>query len=292
MNGARVSIYIPCYNAEEYIAQNIESLLGQTIKPQEIIVVDDGSKDKTCEIAARYAVRIIKHGKNRGLAAARSTGILAASADLVASLDADCVAEENWLAGLLSAMREDKKIVGVGGKAIEKYAENEADRWRAIHMRQHWGDRKLISPKVLYGVNTLFLKDALLNVGLYDEESVLKTGYKVGVEDYNICRKLRNQGYKLVYTPDAVVWHLRKDTKETVLRQYWRWSVLYYPRPNTIPRFLFKLALNFAKGSKHILTDILSGDRSLVPISIKLFPLFAREDLRYLWKCKHNDNFE
>ncbi len=92
MISGKVSLYIPCYNAERYIARAIEGALRQTNALDEILVVDDGSKDGTREIASRYPVRIISHDRNRGLAAARNTGFRNARNELVASLDADCVA--------------------------------------------------------------------------------------------------------------------------------------------------------------------------------------------------------
>jgi GT2 family glycosyltransferase len=71
----KVSVYIPCYNVANYLAPVLEGALQQTLPPDEILVIDDGSKDQTCEIAARYPVTIVRHERNRGLAAARNTGI-------------------------------------------------------------------------------------------------------------------------------------------------------------------------------------------------------------------------
>ena len=63
-----VSLYIPCYNREQYIAACIEGVLGQFRKPDEIFVIDDGSTDRTAEIASSYPqVMVIRHEGNGGL---------------------------------------------------------------------------------------------------------------------------------------------------------------------------------------------------------------------------------
>ena len=89
-----ISAIIPAYNAEKYLARSIDSVLAQTCPVDEIIVVDDGSTDKTAEIIKRYGdkVRYI-HQDNAGVSAARNAGIHAATGDWIAFLDAD----DEWL---------------------------------------------------------------------------------------------------------------------------------------------------------------------------------------------------
>lgn len=84
-----ISAIIPCYNAEPFLAEAIESVLKQTRPVGEIIVVDDGSTDRSAEIARSYGARVISIGRNSGSAAARNAGIDAACGDLIAWLDAD-----------------------------------------------------------------------------------------------------------------------------------------------------------------------------------------------------------
>jgi glycosyltransferase involved in cell wall biosynthesis len=89
-----VSAIIPVYNYGRYVAQAIESVLGQTCAASEIIVVDDGSTDNTPEVLKRYEGRIrIIHKENGGVSSALNRGAEAATGDLLAFLDADDV----WL---------------------------------------------------------------------------------------------------------------------------------------------------------------------------------------------------
>ena len=84
-----VSVVIPCYKQAHYLPQAIESVIDQTYKNYEIIVVDDGSPDNTSEVAARYSgVRVIRQ-KNQGLSAARNTGIRESRGEYLVFLDSD-----------------------------------------------------------------------------------------------------------------------------------------------------------------------------------------------------------
>lgn len=89
-----VSVIIPTYNYARYLGEAIDSALGQTLAPLEVIVVDDGSTDDTPELLAAYGDRIrVLRQKNAGVAVARNSGIAAARGEYVAFLDAD----DTWL---------------------------------------------------------------------------------------------------------------------------------------------------------------------------------------------------
>jgi glycosyltransferase involved in cell wall biosynthesis len=89
-----ISVVIPAYNAEAVLRRAIESVLAQTLTPQEILVVDDGSTDRTSEIAGTYGSKIrYLRQENAGASAARNAGIRAASCEWIAFLDAD----DEWL---------------------------------------------------------------------------------------------------------------------------------------------------------------------------------------------------
>ena len=101
-----ITVVIPAYNSEKYIARAIDSVLTQTHKPDEIIVVDDGSTDNTSEIARKYepSVKLIQQ-QNTGASVARNTGIEAATSEWIAFLDAD----DEWLPEKLKLQTEHLK---------------------------------------------------------------------------------------------------------------------------------------------------------------------------------------
>jgi cellulose synthase/poly-beta-1,6-N-acetylglucosamine synthase-like glycosyltransferase len=214
----KVSLYIPCYNAERYLERTLKGALHQTCPFDEILVIDDGSRDQTREIASRYPVQILSHERNRGLAAARNTGFRSARNDWVASLDADCVAAPDWLEKLLPHL-DDPKIAGAGGRLEETVLTSLADRWRQAHLAENWGTSVLMNPPFLFGANGLHRKSALEDVGGYDEVTwIAGCG-----EDTDMSRKLIQKGYKLVYDPAALVKHIKQDTVRSVLDTRWRW---------------------------------------------------------------------
>ncbi|MBQ3478260.1 MAG: glycosyltransferase family 2 protein [Clostridia bacterium] len=105
-----VSIITPCYNGGRFIADTIESVLGQTYAQWEMIVVDDGSADDTPQIAERYAARdsriqLIRQ-QNAGTAHARNTGMKQAKGRYIALLDADDLWEPDFLEKQLAFMRK------------------------------------------------------------------------------------------------------------------------------------------------------------------------------------------
>jgi GT2 family glycosyltransferase len=108
-------------------------------------------------------------------------------------------------------------MAGVGGKLIEGVQDTTADRWRAIHMAQHWGDTSVRDPRFLFGCNTLFQKEALLSVGGYDERM------RTNGEDTDISYRLRQKNFVLFYAPSAQATHLRHDTTRSILETHWRW---------------------------------------------------------------------
>jgi glycosyltransferase involved in cell wall biosynthesis len=157
----KISAHIPAYNVSEYLAATIEGLLSQTHPFDEILIIDDGSKDNSAEIASRYPqVTLIRHPQNKGLAAARNTAFHSARNELVASVDADVVADPNWIATLLPHMN-DPKVAGAGGFLAEGVQKTIADRWRRARMSQEWGNQYIRNPTFLYGCNNIFRKSAI-----------------------------------------------------------------------------------------------------------------------------------
>jgi glycosyltransferase involved in cell wall biosynthesis len=101
-----ITVVIPAYNSEQYIARAIDSVLAQTYKPDEIIIVDDGSGDNTSEIVRKYepSVKLIQQ-ENAGASVARNTGIEAATSEWIAFLDSD----DEWLPEKLQLQVEHLK---------------------------------------------------------------------------------------------------------------------------------------------------------------------------------------
>lgn len=123
----RVSVIMPVYNGEKYLAEAIESILTQTFTDFEFIIVDDGSKDHSAEIVGSYAeqddrIRFVKLERNLGEAGARNHGIAYARGEFIATMDCDDVSLPQRLERQLDAMARNPAIgvLGTGAQAVNE----------------------------------------------------------------------------------------------------------------------------------------------------------------------------
>jgi len=168
---ATVAAVIPCYNAEDHIADAIESILQQSRGPDDIIVVDDGSTDRTVEIARRYPVRVLNVPSNRGAGAARNAGWMAASADLVAWLDADDSWERNHLEVVVELLeRFEEAAVAF---SLVKYVGGRTGVWHPKHFiaagRPVEAFSQCLRNNLVPQMSAVVRRSALVEVGGYDE---------------------------------------------------------------------------------------------------------------------------
>jgi glycosyltransferase involved in cell wall biosynthesis len=115
-----VSVIIPCYNYARYLSECLESVLAQTVVPEEILVVDDGSTDNTREVAESFRERRVAyvHQQNQGLASARNTGIAHSSGEYLALLDADDVWHPRKIELQLDYLQHHRNLGALGTEMI------------------------------------------------------------------------------------------------------------------------------------------------------------------------------
>ncbi len=271
-----VTFYIPTLDSAKTIKKCINSIKEQGISIKKIFVIDDDSKDNTLDIVRSLKVEVLKKEK-KGLANSRNIALKHCKTEYVAFVDSDVVLHKKWLSDIMSSFSK-KEIAGVGGNLIEKNTKKLADRWRSYHLNQHWGDN-ITEPEFLYGSNVVFKKEALLDVGGFRAE------FKTNYEDVDICNRLKEKGYKIIYEPYALAYHLKKDTIISVMKTARRWSFYSYPVPNTFPNLLIRLLIyNPYWTLYHILKDIV-GFR-LLQFTLTATSLFYFEyyDIKYYFK--------
>ena len=108
----KLSVIVPMYNSEKYIERCINSIINQEMKDIEIILINDGSVDKTKNIVGKYVnkhknIKLINKEKNEGLSAARNTGIKNATGEYIVFIDSD----DEINNGMFKSMYEDRKSV-------------------------------------------------------------------------------------------------------------------------------------------------------------------------------------
>ena len=216
-----ISLYIAAYNAEKTIEKSIKSILQQTLKPKEIIVINDCSTDKTLSLLKNFnQIKIINNKKNYGLAKSRNIALKYSKYDLLASIDSDVICKKNWLEKLFNTMIK-KKADLIGGKLIDKYVKEPANHWRSYYLKQNWGDKQINNPQFVFGANFLLNKKKIKNLNIKYNETFRTNG-----EDVNFSNILKSKNCNLYYEPRAICYHYQFDDVISLSRRYWRYS--YY----------------------------------------------------------------
>lgn len=203
-----ISVIIPVFNMEQYLAEAIESVLDQDVQG-ELIVVDDGSTDGSLEIARKYPVRVISQ-VNKGLASARNTGIMNAQGDWCLFLDADDKLAKSGLDKIVEAINPEVDIVsgsfktfGTSNQEIILMPDPKLEDFRT-------GNR--------IGSSSAVRRLALLAVGGFSPRMV------EGWEDLHLWTNLLTKGSKIITIPE-IVWLYR--TKENSM---WTNSEKYHDK--------------------------------------------------------------
>jgi glycosyltransferase involved in cell wall biosynthesis len=117
-SGIEIDVVIPAYNAERFLRRCLKSVFAQTLKPQKVFVVDDGSIDNTATLAAELGATVISRA-NGGLSAARNSGIKAASSEWIALLDADDMWAPEKLDRQAACVRPETVLVYTGTRIFD-----------------------------------------------------------------------------------------------------------------------------------------------------------------------------
>ena len=233
----KVSIVVASYNSDRTLKACLDSLQRLNYPDYEILLVDDGSTDSTAQIVtevgrvtprappgsneerrarsdAPYPSLICRcHEKNLGLSVARSTGIAAATGEIIAFTDADCRADEDWLHYLVSDLL-DSEFIGIGGPNLLPPEDSPV---AAAVMVSPGGPAHVMltdrEAEHIPGCNMAFYKWALDGIGGFDP-IFMKAG-----DDVDLCWRLQQAGHKIGFSPSGFVWHYRRSTIGAYLKQ-------------------------------------------------------------------------
>lgn len=209
----KVSVVVCSYNGARTLEECLSSLMCLNYPDYEVILVNDGSTDATSEIAKRFPlVRYIEQ-ENRGLSYARNVGARAASGEIVAYTDDDCVADVDWLTYLTRAM-DDQRVDAIGGPNITPLT----DGWTARCVSVSPGNPSHVMlddrrAEHVPGCNMAYRREVLLEIGGFD------TQYRTAGDDVDLCWRLLDQGKEIGFAPSALVWHHRRCTVKAYLKQ-------------------------------------------------------------------------
>ena len=213
----RVSVVVCAYNAADTLEDNLRSLEQLTYPDFEIILVNDGSKDRTSEIGHRFAnVRVIDTS-NAGLSAARNVGLAEATGEIVAYTDADTRVDRDWLTFLVQPFLTSD-VVGSGGPNV--VPADDAPIAQCIARAPGGPTHVLLDDRIaehVPGCNMAFRRDALLAIDGFNP-IYLRAG-----DDVDVCWRLQARGWKIGFASSALVWHHHRSS----VKAYWRQQVGY-----------------------------------------------------------------
>jgi len=219
----KISVIIPAYNEEAVIAQSIKSLLNQSYPNKEIIIVDDGSTDKTYKIANQFTiypeVKVLTK-LNEGKAKAINYGINHSSGELIMVVDADSKLEKNAMQ-LMANYFNDPQIAAVAGSV---YVANQINLWTKLQALEYIeglnmvrnGQALLKLVNIIPGPIGMFRKNALYEVGLYDNDTF--------AEDCDVTLKLITKGYKIDFESEAIAYTEAPESLLDLIKQRYRWT--------------------------------------------------------------------
>jgi len=233
----KISVVVCAYNAESTMDACLASLQGLRYPAYEIVVVNDGSRDRTGQIANSYeGVRVI-HQENRGLSAARNVGIASARGEIVAFTDSDCVADPDWLY-YLAATFISSGLPAVGGPNLPPPEDSfvascvAASPGGPLHVLLDDEEAEHIP-----GCNMAFRREVLEEINGFDPI------FRSAGDDVDLCWRIQERGHRIGFSPAAMVWHFRRNTVQAYIGQQRGYgkaeALLYFRHPHRFNALLY-----------------------------------------------------
>jgi glycosyltransferase involved in cell wall biosynthesis len=194
----KVSIVVPAFNEERYIGRCLSSIVNQSVSPDEIIVVDNNSTDKTAEIAKSFNVKVISQ-KLPGTINARNLGFDSALYDVIARTDADSVLDKNCVAEIKKYFQKNKNIDAVLGTHLYEGVPEGVNK--TMFMQFMFTMQMLLGHIGLIGPSMIIKSSAWKKV----RSSLCKNDKEVH-EDIDVSIHLNMLGLKIGYAPKVIVW--------------------------------------------------------------------------------------
>ncbi|GAA2459445.1 hypothetical protein GCM10010191_94620 [Actinomadura vinacea] len=221
----KVSVIVPAHNEEQGLPATLASLMAQTDPACQIIVVDDGSIDRTGEVARTYGVTVLRPPHNLGSKAkAQNHALPHCEGDLVLAVDADTILAPDYIERLKPAFA-DPGVAIAAGNVQTRFTRTVWERGRSIEylFGFHWHrpiQASAQSPMVCSGCCSAFRRDLLLAHGGFPERTI--------VEDMDLTWSAQIAGHKAVYVGDAVAWAADPETLPFLRRQVRRWMAGFF----------------------------------------------------------------
>ena len=215
----QVSVVIPNYNGINFIGPCLDSLKNQTFREFSIILVDNASSDGSYEyVKDSYPyVKLLRLDKNYGFPRAVNEGIKASTTPFVILLNNDTEVHEEFVEKLLYGIKKSKRLFSCGSKILKFHDRNKIDDAGGFYSALGWAyargkgqdSRKFTKVDETFfscAGGAIYRKSVFEEIGYFDEE------FFAYLEDVDIGYRARIQGYKNIYCPSALVYHVGSGT--------------------------------------------------------------------------------
>lgn len=264
----KVSVVIIAKNEEASIARCIKSIKKQSYKNKEIIVVDDGSTDKTGEIARKTGAKVVRNKKNLGIARSFNVGIKASKGDVIITFHADAeMIGEDWIKNIVETLGQEG-VGAVTGSRVPKFLKK-PNPVEKVHL--YFGGGYIPSaPTETSEINWLptrcdaFKKKALKDAGYFNPK------LRVSGDCIDISTKLKNKGYKLLIEPKCKT-RINLSAQQNTLKKILKKRIDF---GKVTPYLLLKHRFSIIKNTSWFLTSVPYMAYFLFLILSTFHPLF------------------
>lgn len=248
MNIPKISCIVPVYKVEKYLPECIESIIAQTFKDWELILIEDGSPDfsgKICDAYATSEKRIkVIHKKNEGVSVARNVGLANATGEWITFIDSDDYISPNFFSGLYKVLLENSNIDFVQGGCLNYYSD------KKITIEQKY--RNIISNEPVFllnnfrglAVSKLFKKDIIDLHDIHFDESM-----KIA-EDMAFTMSYIKHVKRYAFVDEVGYYYRHREDSATVIAKYKDYSQEYYSAVklyNYLKEYLIEFKLQLDK---------------------------------------------
>lgn len=212
----KISVLISTWNSAKHLPRCLESLANQTFIDYEVLVVDNGSTDGSLDGLENHwpNIKITRLDKNVGFAAANNLGARMANGKWLALLNSDAFPEPDWLEQLIKAAENNPEFKSFASRQVQAHDHRFLDgAGDAYHVSGMAWRQCLGYPADRYGLESAEVFSPCAAAALYSREDYLKVGgfdedFFSYLEDVDLGFRLRLQGYRCLYVPEAVVYHV------------------------------------------------------------------------------------
>ena len=275
----KISIVVATYNGQRTIQECISSLIMLDYPFYEILIIDNNSTDKTKSIVQTFQKkhkRIHYFNENKqGLSFSRNRGIKESTGEIVAFIDDDAIADKLWLHYLALAYSVKSKIGCVGGKVLPLKTINfptwfKKEMLSILGVFDYGNETKVLPTNISpIGCNISYRKEVIMKVGKFNVDLGRKKESLLSCEETEMCKRLGEAGYIIMYEPKAKVYHNLNEEKFSI-------------------KYLLKRY--FMDGVSSARIDIVE-EKSLVKnaaiVLVHLLYFISKRDFNYLFKATY-----